>query len=152
MRRPRVVIATIGSIVLAAGLVAAPAVAAEDRSQRFGDFELHYNAIPTVTLEPDIARQYDIQRSQRQGLLTVSLLRDGEPVAASVNARSQNLAGQIQAITMREVSEGDAVYYIGTFSATQEEELEFTISAQPRGAEAGPFELVFDHTFFGREQ
>jgi hypothetical protein len=121
----------------------------QGRSQTYGDFELHYNAIATVVLEPEIAQRYEIQRSQRRGLLTVSLQRDGEPVPAAVNARSQNLAGQTQAIRMREIIEGDAVYYIGTFGATHEEELEFKVTAQPKDQKAGPFELVFEHTFFG---
>jgi len=136
---------------LVIGVVAAAPAAAADRVQRFGDFEVHYNAVPTVMLEPAIARNYDIQRSQRRGLLTVSLLRGDSPVSASVNARSENLAGQVQALSMREVREGDAVYYIGSFSATEEEELEFTISAQPKDSSQGPFEVVFEHTFFGRE-
>lgn len=137
--------------VLLALVVLTPGAAAQERSQTYGDFELHYNAIPTVVLEPEIAQRYDIQRSQRRGLLTVSLRRDGDAVPASVNARSQNLAGQTQAIRMREIDEGEAVYYIGTFGATQEEELEFKVTAQPKGATEGPFELTFEHTFFGDE-
>ncbi len=140
-----------GLLALAA-LLLALSLSAQERSQQFGEFTLHYNAVPTVDLEPEIARRYEIPRSQRRGLLTVSLVRDGAPVAATVNARSENLAGQIQTLRMREISEGEAVYYIGTYRATEKEELAFTISAQPEGAEAGPFEVVFEHTFFGRDQ
>jgi hypothetical protein len=142
---PLAVLITVTLLVLTAPL------AAQERSQQFGDFTLHYNAVPTVDLDPEIARRYQIPRSQRRGLITVSLVREGDPVAAAVNARSRNLAGQVQAIRLREIREGEAVYYIGTYSAVEKEELEFTISAQPKGAEAGPFEVVFEHTFFGQD-
>jgi hypothetical protein len=135
-------------LLIASLFLLLPASALAERSQRFGDYEVHYSAIPTVTLQPDIARQYGLARSRQLGLLTVTLLHDGEPVPATITALSRDLANQLSEIGLRGVEEGDAVYYIGAFRADDEAGLAFAIRATPRGADAGPFEVVFEQTFF----
>ncbi len=117
-------------------LAAGPALA--ERSQAFGDITVHYNAIITDTLTPDVARAYDITRSKYRGLLTVSVLKPNklgmaQPVPAKIKAYAVNLSEQLRNISMREIREGTAIYYIGEFSVAPQEVLRFTVDVTAEG-------------------
>lgn len=135
-------------ITLIAALLAissTPAMA--ERSEQFGNYEVHYNAIATGLLQPEVARGYGIVRSRNQALLTVSVLKAGKPVPARIEAEATNPNDQLQRIAMRELTEGEAVYYIGTFAVDHLEKLRFRLDIQPRGADRD-FELKFEQRFF----
>ncbi|HEX5693313.1 MAG TPA: DUF4426 domain-containing protein, partial [Arenimonas sp.] len=53
---------------------------AAQNSVRSGDLVVHYNAVPTTSLTPDVARQYGITRSANRALVNVSVRR-GTPGA-----------------------------------------------------------------------
>lgn len=117
-------------------LAGSPALA--ERSQSFGDVVVHYNAITTDTLTPEVARAYAITRSKYRGLLTVSVLKPdklgmSQPVAAGVKAYAVNLSEQLRNIPMREIREGTAIYYIGEFSVAPQEVLRFTVDVTAEG-------------------
>jgi len=117
-------------------LAAGPALA--ERSQAFGAVTVHYNAITTDTLTPDVARAYDITRSKYRGLLTVSVLKPNklgmvQPVPAKIKAYAVNLSEQLRNISMREIREGTAIYYIGEFSVAPQEVLRFTVDVTAEG-------------------
>lgn len=128
-------------------LLALPLQAAAERYKEFGDYQVHYNAIATGLLQPDVARGYGIVRSRNRGLLTVTVLRDGEPVAARVSAEALNMQSQLRRIALQEVREGQAVYYIGTFPVDHLEKLRFRLDITPRGGDR-ELELVFDQRFY----
>jgi hypothetical protein len=118
--------------------IAAPS---EPTHQAFDDFEVHFNALRTDELTPDVARAYGIERSANRVLLNVSLLRkeaDGRttPVDGRVNARARNLNGQLKNLEMRRITEGPSVYFIGEVGISGTEILVFDIDATPRDAPA----------------
>ncbi|HEX7079953.1 MAG TPA: DUF4426 domain-containing protein [Gammaproteobacteria bacterium] len=118
----------------------------------FGDYVVHFNAIGTDQLTPEVARQYGIVRSRNRAMLNVSILRkDGEsmgtPVTGSVSASAINLTGQLKNLTLREIKEGNAVYYIGETTITDGETLIFTVDATPIN-EASRFTVRFKKQFF----
>lgn len=131
----------------------AAAQPATESFQDFGNFSVHYNALRTDTLTPEIARSYGIQRSSNRVMLTVTILRkdtpqsQGKPVDGTVEVSAYNLNGQMKGIDMRRVSEGDAIYYIGEVSISGTEILVFDISATPTG-EASPFKVKLQREFF----
>ena len=49
--------------------------AAAEQSQTFGDYEIHYNALTTDQLSPEVAKAYGIVRSGSRAMLNVSVLR-----------------------------------------------------------------------------
>lgn len=117
-------------------LAAGPALA--ERSQSFGDVTVHYNAITADTLSPEVAKTYDITRSKYRGLLIISVQRPnklgmGASVPAEISAYAVNLSEQLRNISMREIREGGAVYYIGEFSVAPQEVLRFTANIRPQG-------------------
>ena len=125
---------------------------AEDTHQDFGDFEVHYNAVRTDQLTPDVARAYDIERSGNRVMLNVSMLSkapDGRttPVDGTVAASAHNLNGQLKDLVMRRVQEGTSVYFIGEVGISGNEILVFDIDATPRDG-SGPYSIKFKREFF----
>ncbi|HKJ94079.1 MAG TPA: DUF4426 domain-containing protein [Gammaproteobacteria bacterium] len=131
-------------------LACVPLTAQAARFQRFGHDEVHYNIVPTGTLQPEIARRYHITRSRQRGLLTVAILRDGDPVRADVTATATDLNQQVREIDMREVREGQAIYYIGTFRANDGERLKFRITADTRRPDTDPYVIRFMQHFYAQ--
>ncbi len=130
----------------------APAQPATESFQDFGNYSIHYNALRTDTLLPDVARSYGIQRSPNRVMLTVTMLRkDGEqstgtPVDGTVDVSAYNLNGQMKGIDMRRISEGDAIYYVGEVSISGSEILVFDIQASPTG-ESMPMQVKLQREF-----
>jgi hypothetical protein len=109
-----------------------------ENSTSIPGFTIHHNAIPSASLEPDIAKQYGIQRSKYRGMLNVSVIKSvegttGESSEAVVLAKANNIRGQLISIPMRKITEGDAIYYIGEFRIADQETLNFEIQVQPKG-------------------
>ena len=130
----------------------ATALSVTETSKDFGDYVVHFNALSTDQLSAEIARQYDIARSQNRGMLNVSILRKregfvGTPVSGSVSASAINLTGQLKTVTMREIKEGEAVYYIGEVAVANAEALIFTIDVTPMN-ESSRFTIRYQKQFF----
>lgn len=120
-----------------------------------GDLVLHYSAIASTTITPEVARQYAITRSSGRALLNVSLMRkqtDGsqKAIRAKVTAVATNLSGQRQDLAVREVREGDAIYYLAEPRVGDRETLNFELSALPEG-EIEAITTRFQQEFFARQ-
>jgi hypothetical protein len=125
---------------------------AEETQKDFGNFEIHYNAVRTDELTPDVARAYGIERSGNRVLLNVSMLAKGTdgrttPVDGAVAATAYNLNGQLKDLEMRRVQEGDSVYFIGEVGISGNEILVFDIDAKPRDG-SGTYAVKFKREFF----
>ena len=114
-------------------------VLAEDGNMiEVGDIRVHYNALPTRLLTPEVARQYGITRSANRALLNVSVLKSengsshGTP--ATVKASATNLNGQRQELRVMEVREADAVYYLAEARFQDRETLAFDLEVTPQGS------------------
>lgn len=121
-------------------------------SRDFGDYILYFNALRTDQLTPEVARQYNIVRSKNRVLLNVSMVRKveggtGVPVPGSVTAQAVNLNGQLKNLSVRQITEGEAVYYIGDVSVGSGETLVFTVDATPIN-ETSRFSVRFVREFY----
>ena len=134
------------------GLLPVAPVMAE-QLQKFGTYELHYNAMPTYDLAPEVAKAYNIDRSKNRVLVTISVLKSsplggmGQPVQAALDASAVNMSEQLSQIKMREIREGSAVYYIGEFRITPPDTLKFTVKVKPAG-EKQENNIEFSQQFF----
>lgn len=129
-----------------------PAEAAGVSSKDFGDYVVHFNAISTDQLTPEVAKAYNITRSKNRALLNVSIIRKaegttGQPVAGSVNALIANDTGQVKESAVREVREGDAIYYIADCAVSNAETLVFTVKATPADSNR-ELAVRFTRTFY----
>src|SRR5688500_5810068 len=96
--------------------MAAAAPAAARNSLREGEFVLHWSAVPTTMLAPEVAKQAGVTRSANRALVNIAVRRgdDGADVAvaAKVTIAATNLAGQRELLDVHEHREGDAIYYL----------------------------------------
>lgn len=131
-------------------LAAEPAGAS---SKDFGSHVVHFSALSTDHLRPEVAKTYNIVRSKNRALLNVSVLKKtegttGTPVTAEVTALVANDTGQVKDSTIREIREDGAVYYVADYAVSSGETLIFNIDAIPEGENA-PLSLRFTQTFYG---
>ena len=138
--------------LLAGMLLLFPLAATAENSKDFGQYVIHYNAMATDFLPPEIARQYRITRSRNRGMLNITVLKKilgspGQPVHARVDVTANNLAGQTRRIHTREIRDGNAIYYIGEFGVANEETMKFTVRARPQGAQE-EVEVEFSQDFY----
>ena len=96
---------------------------ATEGSKDFGDYVIYFNAMNTDQLKPEIAREYEIVRSKSRAMLSVSIHKKGDngqttAVTGAVAASAVNLNGQLKTMTLREIKEGEAIYYIGELAIT----------------------------------
>jgi hypothetical protein len=158
----------LASLVLAAGLAACePAtivdaastddgvLPATESQKDFGEYVLYFNALNTDQLSPDIAREYGIVRSKSRALLNVSIHRkrdngQTEAITGAVSASAINLNGQLKTMTLREIREEAAIYYIGELAITDGEVLIYTIDATPSN-DPSRFTVRFKKQFFVEE-
>lgn len=127
-----------------------PNLAQAERFETVDRFQVHYNALGTTFLRPEVAEQYKIQRSKIRGLVNISVLdtqADNKAVVAQVSGEIRNLVDQRQPLKFRQVSEGDAIYYIAEFRFTDDERLFFELQVQPDPN--GPsYPLTFEQHFY----
>ena len=125
---------------------------ATESSRDFGDYVVYFNALNTEQLTPEIARQYEIVRSKSRALLNVSIHRKQEngssvAVTGAVSASAINLNGQLKPMTLREIREGEAIYYIGELAITDTEIVIYTLDVMPIN-EPSRFTVRFKKQFF----
>lgn len=132
-------------------LCSVAAVAHAEIAQKFGPIEVHYNALTTNELLPEVARAYKIDRSKTRGLVTMSVLKQNEvgalsPVPAKLTIYATNLNQQLTNIEMREIKEGSAIYYLGEFRVTPPDTLKFTATVEVNGQPKR--EVIFNQKFY----
>ncbi|MEX0622726.1 DUF4426 domain-containing protein [Saccharospirillum sp.] len=115
------------------GLMLLFSTAQADQKVTFNGYELHYIALNSTMLTPEIAGQYGLVRSGQRALLNLSVLEQRRndvavPVPnAEVRVRVRNLLGQSNRLEMRVIEEQNARYFIGSVSFDDREVLWFDI-------------------------
>ncbi len=146
MRQMMISMLWLGALVFAAD-------GAAQQSQDFGDYVVHYNALNTNLIPPQVAQAYGIARSANRALLNVTVLKKvmdtpGSPTSATVTASGTNLTGQRRDIELREIKEpGGAVYYVGEFPVHNLETYLFDVEVAVEG-EAQPLQVRFKQQFY----
>ena len=137
----------IKTLALLAALTSLPAVA--QQAMEFDDYTIHYNALSSSLITPEVAKAYGIRRSDSRALINISILnKSGDASKAHVTATGRNLTGQTRNVDMREISEGDgAIYYIGELSVRNMETFDFTVLVTPDGNEK-PYTVKFRQQFY----
>lgn len=116
-----------------------PALASGEQSEDFGEYVVHYNALQTDALAAKVAREYKIKRSRNRVMLNI-VVQHKQPdqsrkaVVATVTSSATNLTGQVKTIEMRQIQEGDAIYYIGVTNVADKETLNFTVKVAPENS------------------
>ncbi len=138
----------IWSFIIGAALtISAPALA--EQSTRLGPWEVHYNAFNSTLLRPEMAQQYDLQRSKYVGTVNIAILaatEEGKPAQrVSIEGYAMNPLSMQQNLEFQEVIEGESVYYLTQVKFTNLETLRFYITLK-KGTETQ--ELRFSKEFW----
>jgi len=131
-------------------LLALGMAAHAQQAKTFDDYEVHYNAIPTGSLNPAVAESYGIVRSRAKALVMITVLQDGQPVSASVEIGVRDDREDLRDIPAQRVREDDWVSYIGTFEYEPDESLNFELMVNPH-REGGPYTVRFRQAVPGVE-
>lgn len=111
--------------------------ASAEQVEDFGDYRIHYNAFVSNLLSPEVARAYGLTRSRYQAVVNITVLKKGDggyqPASAKVTGTATNLYGKQQNLEMKEVTEQNAIYYLGELPFSNEETLTFDIQVVPEG-------------------
>ncbi|WP_434561797.1 DUF4426 domain-containing protein [Pseudomonas sp. D2-30] len=114
---------------LSIGAMAADVIKAE-RKEVFGDVTVHYNTFNSTFLTPDIAKGAELIRSKHQGVINVSVIKEGKPLMAQVSGTVKDLTSKTVPLTFRQVTEAGAIYYIAQYPVEQQETRTFEIKVQ----------------------
>lgn len=125
------------------------------QSSEFNDYVVHYNALRTDLLPPQVAQGYDIQRSSSRALLNITVMKKSDSgdtaetaVTASIDVNATNLTGQRRDVTLRKIDDGDgAIYYIGELPVHNLETYRFRVEVTPEG-ENEPLLVEFSQQFY----
>lgn len=109
--------------------VAADAIKGE-RKEVFGDTTVHYNTFNSTFLTPDIAKAAELNRSKNQGVINISVIKDGKPQMAQVSGTVKDLTSQSVNLNFKQITEQGAIYYIAQYPVPQQETRTFDIKVQ----------------------
>ncbi|MDF9775686.1 DUF4426 domain-containing protein [Pseudomonas baetica] len=109
--------------------MAADAIKGE-RQETFGDVTVHYNTFNSTYLTPDIAKSAELIRSKNQGVINISVLKEGKPLVAQVSGSVKDLTSQIVPLKFKQITEQGAIYYIAQYPVDQQEIRTFDIKVQ----------------------
>lgn len=143
---------TIRVLSTALFLLAMPLMAQAEQSKKFGDYTVHYSAFTTDNLTPSVARAYNIPRSKNRALLNISVLKktaDGpsKPSRARIKGTTTNLSQQLRELSLREISEKGAIYYIAETPVDNAETLKYNLEITPEG-ETITYKFSFQEQFY----
>ena len=121
-------------------------------SFEYENYIFHYNALRSDELPAESTQKAGIPRSRNRGLINLALRQkraDGSTFAvpAQITVSAVNLNNQYRELSLREVREQDAIYYISDFAINNEETLRFQVNVLPEGAKR-PFKVQFEKQFF----
>lgn len=143
---------TIRVLSTALFLLAMPLMVQAEQSKKFGDYTVHYSAFTTDNLTPSVARAYNIPRSKNRALLNISVLKkttDGpsKPSRARIKGTTTNLSQQLRELSLREISEKGAIYYIAETPVDNAETLKYNLEITPEG-ETITYKFSFQEQFY----
>ena len=123
-----------------------------ENSKEFGDYVIHYNAFRSDTISPDVAKQYGLARANNRVIINIAVLKKvlnttGKPTSSQVTGHASNLTGQLKNLEFKQITEGNAIYYLANTKISDGEFLKFDIKIIPDG-ETRAARLRFDKRFF----
>lgn len=98
-----------------------------------GNWDIHYIALPSTFLKPDVAKEYGLTRSKYQAVINISVLDNSNKDKAQrayVSGFAKNLIGQNSKLSFKQVEEGQAIYYLAQLQYYDNEPVEITVDVQ----------------------
>ncbi len=111
------------------------------------DWDVHYIALNTTFLTPEVAKQYGIVRSKFNGLINISVLdkTTQEPQSLLLSGEAKNLLGTVKKLSFKKVTEGKAIYYLATLPFSDQEQYRISVLINDGTQQKT---LKFQHKFY----
>jgi hypothetical protein len=121
--------------------------AGAEQKKQLGNWDVHYIAFPAPMLTPEVAQHYKLQRSKYNGIVNISVLDKTTKQAQKVDISgvAKNLLGQRVTLDFKEVTEGEAIYYLAQLPFQHKQQFTFDITVTADGKTE---QLKFDQTFY----
>lgn len=128
------------------------ASAQNDISKDFGDYRVYYSVFNSSFITPEVADLYGLTRGANRALVNISLVKLSEGgnslgLPAQVSGETRNLFAQSTPLRFIEIDEGDATYYLASFTFEDQDPLHFTINVGHDGVRA-PYEVTLTRTLY----
>ena len=100
-----------------------------EQKETLGKWDVHYIVLNTTFLQPEIAARYGIVRSKYNALVNISVLDSSTQEAQSllVEGNARNLLGTEKSLSFKQVTDGDAIYYLAVLPFRNDETYRFNI-------------------------
>lgn len=117
-----------------------------------GRYRVHYAAINTTQLAPEVARQFGVDRSAGRILLVLNAQQADdrgryESIPATASGTASSLLGHVQTLALRPVREADVHYVIAPFETLDGEFMTVDVQVLPSGANV-PVRIRFKQQFY----
>ncbi|GGP58046.1 outer membrane protein [Shewanella algicola] len=118
--------------VLLMSLLSVIGVAHAEQKQQVGNFDIHYMALNSTFITPQVAKTYGIERSGYNGLVNITVLNtqlpDNPAVEVEISGIANNLIDARMNLDFKEIREGNAIYYIAEVPFRDDQEVNFTVA------------------------
>ncbi|WP_282109460.1 DUF4426 domain-containing protein [Shewanella algicola] len=118
--------------VLLMSLLSLIGVAHAEQKQQVGNFDIHYMALNSTFITPQVAKTYGIERSGYNGLVNITVLNtqlpDNPAVEVEISGIANNLIDARMNLDFKEIREGNAIYYIAEVPFRDDQEVNFTVA------------------------
>ena len=118
-----------------------------EQKRELGNWDVHYIALNTTFLTPEVAKQYGIVRSKFNALINISVLDRQDKSAQSVilTGEAKNLLGVVKKLNFKQITEGKSIYYLALLPFSDLEQYRITVNIND-GLEQK--NLKFQHKFY----
>lgn len=103
-----------------------------EQKLQVGHFDIHYMALSSTFITPEIAKTYGIERSSYNGLVNITVLNtnlEGNPaIPVEISGIANNLLDARITLDFKEIREGNSIYYIAEVPYRDDQEVNFTIA------------------------
>ena len=107
-----------------------------------GEHRIHFTTFSSLIIPADVASAHAIVRSKKRIVLNLSVLKQGVPATASISGHVINLLNQRFELVFDEINEADAVYYLASYLALEQDILRFNLDVQLNTTASVPISFV----------
>lgn len=105
-------------------------------------YRIHYTTFSSMIIPSDVAALHDIVRAENRIVLNVSGIRDDKPVSLEVAGLVTNLLNQQYNLEFEEVNESEAIYYLASHLALEQDILRFSLTVTLEDGDSVPISFL----------
>ncbi len=128
--------------ILLAWLILLPAAGTSAQYLDHDGYRIHYTTFSSIIIPPDVAELHNIVRAQNRVVLNVSAIREDMPAALTIKGTVTNLLNQQFDLEFQEVTESEAIYYLASHLAIEQDVLRFSLLVELASGEVLPIKFL----------